>query len=49
MCVEGVKGKRVLTAWFPWSVHGDFDGTVVSGYLRWAGEHCNGQGEALAW
>ena len=39
---------RVLTARFSGSIHCDFDGAVVSGDLRRAGEHRDGQSEALS-
>lgn len=39
---------RELTARFPGSVHGDFDGAVVGGHLRGSGEHGDGQSEALS-
>ena len=41
-------GLNALTAWFPGSIHSDFDGAVVGGYLWWSGEHGDGQSEALS-
>lgn len=38
----------VLTSWLTWSVHGDLNGSVVSGHLWWIGEYCDCQCEALA-
>lgn len=39
---------RGLTARFPGSIHGDFDGAVVGGHLWRSGEHGDGQSEALS-
>ena len=48
---EGERGgdkERGLTARFPGSVHGDFDGAVVGGHLWRSGENGDGQSEALS-
>lgn len=48
VCVRVRARARVLTAWFPGSIHGDFDGAVVGGHLRRSGEHGDCQSEAFS-